>query len=513
MNGKGNPFLGDVFFTLVGSVVTMLLTIMSYAIAARILTTESFGQYMLLKRVTAFIIPCVALGLPTALTRWLAINRNKDQAEKMNYVIVVTSIIAISFIGFSVFMSNVPQQIGSLLLGAYWDQLYLPMIGLIVGMVVYYQVHAILRGNLSIRLVNYMNVLVVGLIPLMVFVLFGDFPFASLVYAIGATTACISLLFLLGQFKFPKAMTICSSSFIEHGKEALGYGIPRVPGVFISQLMLSLGSIILAKQNDANGVLAITAGLNIVLMGAAFVAPVGVVLLPRGAEMVGQNRKAELKILSSKLIVIVIYLGSLVLSQWMILGEEILRLWLNFNNQDIIVPAMIVSLAIPFYMAYEILRNLLDAVTSKPLNLVTQVTSMISLISLYFCFMIFCNNTTINVALSTLISIIIMGLLTVGFICQELKPSFAKKDLYDFIKGMFALIILTSIGHIIILNITTLTLFVQLIIITITELAITISFIYYLRYCKIDTFVLIIDYTKNILLRFFAKICDCSDGK
>ncbi|MFD0680806.1 MULTISPECIES: oligosaccharide flippase family protein [unclassified Paenibacillus] len=432
---KRSVLSSDIFWTLISTLLTTLLSLASYGIAARVLEASGMGEYMLIRRVTTVLVPLLMLGLPIALTRYLALAKKDDTKIRLQYTFATS--LPILFVLVIVLLGTLflPNKWGEMLLGTSWKMLGLPMMILIIGLCFHSFVFALYRGMLNIKFANFMTLINIGFVPFIV-LLIPQKNIAYIVSTIGFTMIAVSIIFLaniLKDFNFRGQFDIYS--YCRVFKQVMLYGLPRVPSFFVSAFLLSLGSIILANQGEMLGVVAITAGLNIIFMFSSAVSPIGIVLLPRGAELMMQGRKKELSYLSRNLILSTIHLSSLFFFLWMFKGPQILHIWLNINLNEQVILTMIVSLAFPFYMIYEVLRNLLDALSSKPLNTLTLSVALSVLLILY---KILSSsdliNSSMSLAIASAASLIVLGIMTIILVVLLLRPPFLFNDLIILLK-------------------------------------------------------------------------------
>jgi teichuronic acid biosynthesis glycosyltransferase TuaC len=343
----------------------VIATLLVYRLAAE-RGKEGLDAYVLARRAISFVHPLLMVGLAVGLPRMVAFTR--DPELRRAYLLASLRIILVLCAFLLMAGIFIPTTTAFVLLGAkVFDKLILPVTIMVLGLCLHTVTYSYLRGIQRMDQANYIQLLVLVVLPVLMFQVTDDLHALLLWTGLAWCLAPLPWLlpFLWGvPFKLAR----------EQRSALLRYGLPRIPGDLAFAALLSIPTILAAQRygTDMGGRvgLAITL-LNIV--GAAF-APISLLLLPQAAAMLGKGEFAELDVRIARLERTTMLVSTGMLIAVMAAIGYALPLYLHGVDTAPYVPICRgVFLAAPALAYFVALRSLLDAYHTSPRNGVNLV--------------------------------------------------------------------------------------------------------------------------------------------
>ncbi|HWA41175.1 MAG TPA: lipopolysaccharide biosynthesis protein [Gemmatimonadales bacterium] len=338
-------------------------------VAAAYAGPAGFGEFVVARRLIGWIqLPTLA-GMALGLTRSVAMTRARGQGEGewayLDAALLVagttTTVVVLALLCFSPVVAQLGMGDREL------AGLARAMAPGVAGLVLHAVAYGLLRGRRSMVSANALQAINLGMIPLLAFAIPG-LDIARLVLVTGAGQACIAVLVLIAIRRAGPAREPWRAIWQAPARELLRYGVPRIPGEFILGALTALP--VTAAAHYGGSVAAGQIGLGqsvLTLLGALF-APLGQVMLPSisarvaSGEVRGVERSIWLLVAAclglTFLGVIAIYL----LAPWLI------PFIFGAAFSGAVGPIRIMVLGAVPYVAYVVLRNVLDAIHAAPLN-------------------------------------------------------------------------------------------------------------------------------------------------
>lgn len=349
------------FLVLGGSILTLKLAAVYWG-------TAGFGEYVLGRRVIGFLQPAVLCGMGLAVTRQVAMARAEPGDGEWSWLdgalLITLSTIAVTCMALLAFSHQVA---GAFFGDASLAPLARGLTTCVAGLVLHYVAYAVLRGRHASNPANLLQAVNLGILPLIAFGLPGLQP-AMLLFWLGLAQLAVSTGALVALRRPGPALTSPGVTWERTGRELFKYGAPRVPGEFMLGALSTFP--VTAAAHDGGPVLAGQIGLGLsllTLVGSVFT-PLGILMLPSISARVAAG---EVKGLGAEIRrLTLICLGLTVLGT---IALELLAGWaipFVFGDEfaGAVQPIRIIGLAAIPYVAYVILRNVLDAIHAAPLN-------------------------------------------------------------------------------------------------------------------------------------------------
>jgi O-antigen/teichoic acid export membrane protein len=339
--------------------------------AAQVLGPQGFGEYTLCRRVIGLLQLPLMLGLGIATPRYLAIAtaRPDHREQRAHYVLagvgcalIVTLVVAVGF-------ALVPRLVATFFFGSQeFAVLVRPAMLALVGFAAHSVLYAVLRGQLRMRAANAFQFVNLGVVPIAVFALAPSKAEAVIAWlgSLWFALAGAGLVWAVGALV--RGSPVRAASLVLRARELLTFGLPRVPGEFALVALFSLPTIVVAHTTGIVQAGHLSFALSVLTMiGSAF-APIGQILLPRASAQVATGKVSRVRHDVVRLLAI----GMGLVSVGVLLAEIVARptvLWYLGPSYAPVVAVLrwILAGAIP-YVAYVLLRNVLDALSVRPMN-------------------------------------------------------------------------------------------------------------------------------------------------
>jgi O-antigen/teichoic acid export membrane protein len=196
------------------------------------------------------------------------------------------------------------------------------------------------------------------------------------------------------------------------------YGLPRVPANFALAGLFAVGPFLAPYFGSLKEAGYLAAGQSVLTAIGGGVAAFGLVALPRLAEMAMQGRQETIEEAVEGIITLVLHLGLFAMLQGLLWANEIVLAVLGSQYREVTPLMRVVLLALVPYLAYVMLRSVVDAVEDRAINtanlfLALVVTLVASVI------MVTIGWGTLGLAMSTTVGFMTLGASTVFYLMRR----------------------------------------------------------------------------------------------
>ena len=366
-------FRKDLLLTAFTSLLIALSNVLLYKLALITLGTSGFFEYSLSRRIIATVMPAMMIGFGVSVPRYVALySGNREQYQLFTGVFMLLVGIGIFFLMISTALRR------PLAYALFGDRDYASTIVPITFVMVGSALHAVCfgyyRGRLNMVVANLINIL--GMIVR---------PVSSMLLSKGSVESLFlihgSIIIVISSIVFilsGKAIGFVNlPRNIKHIKEALGYGVRRVPGDFALMALLGLPSIISVHVTGLEEAGMMAFCMTMVTVYGAIYSPVSTLLLPyvairsriEGMEAVKFQSINVVKysLISSVVLFVIIFIGA----DWLTykyLGSEFVKYsWM----------IKVTAFAGLLFSIYVSLRSVNDAIFSRAVNARSCIHSLV----------------------------------------------------------------------------------------------------------------------------------------
>jgi len=351
-------------FTELGVLMSGLAVV---SLMGRLLGVVALCEYLLLRRVLAWLQPAVQLGMGNALPRYIAYNADGPPSELRRYLAIslVLSGGLASLLACLLYFARRTLS-GWLFDSAHLQTLILPLGLMAVGLTIHGSAYGYFRGRLALIQANALQACNVVFVPLVVVVALAKTHSVALI--VGATGVITVLFSALVCTVLLRRGTAAQFGLGNGAGELLRYGLPRVPGDFALGGLLALGPLVATHFVPISSVTCLLLGISILSAVSASSTPVGALMLSKVSMMLAQDRREEVRTCLEYFLTAVIELSVFVCLQLIVLTPALLHAWVGRDFGAEATVAQIIMLAIPFYLIYGCLRGSVDAASITAYN-------------------------------------------------------------------------------------------------------------------------------------------------
>jgi O-antigen/teichoic acid export membrane protein len=354
----------DYLHTLAFELTVLVGQVLVYRLAATYWGTLGFGEYALLRRTLSLLQPAVMLGQAVALPRMLAWDAGAPPSRQKGYYVGALLLLACTLPVPIAMLALEPARASRLVFGSAEQAGLVPALTvLLAGVCLHVVGYSYLRGRFRQRAANWLQLLVIGLLPLAIF-LARDQTVGGLVTRLGLITLAIAgavTTALLVAGSHPVDVFACARSLAR-------FGVSRVPADFLHMALLGLPSLLVAHRNGVELGGQVAFAFSLVGMAGSAFWPIGLVLLPQASRLAAQGNSAELHRHVRALVVYGITGAVLVALTAEALASVGVRLFMGTGFGGAVPIVRVCLLAVPPYVMYMMLRSAVDALHDRALN-------------------------------------------------------------------------------------------------------------------------------------------------
>jgi O-antigen/teichoic acid export membrane protein len=358
----------DVGLTAVTQFATFAGGLLVISLLGRLLGPALLGEYLLVRRIAAWLKSGTEMGLGIALPRTVAHALQEPSGGREAYFAVDAACVGTAGITLGVVLYLGRTHFAEWFFGERMAMgLIVPLSLFLLGLLGHAAVYGYYRGRLAMARANAVEFIDLALIPVSATVFFWrTHSVAAVLSAIGAAT-------LLSAACFARNILRERSRDVpwharKRAAELLRYGLARVPGEFGSGALLSLGPIIASHFLPMAQVSSLLLGMSLLMAVSLGVTPLGLVLLSKVSMMLAQDRLAEIRVNLAFLLAAVLELSIFVCLQVVVFADTLIRTWVGDAFPGRMGVIRIVALAIPPFLFYVTLRSVIDATSVKAYN-------------------------------------------------------------------------------------------------------------------------------------------------
>jgi O-antigen/teichoic acid export membrane protein len=359
----------DYGLTFLTEFATMGSTLVALKLAADAWGASGFGEYMLARRTLALLQLPILCGMGVAVTRYVARARSaSDPAAEHHYFIGGVLFSVMTALAAAIILNVVPRPLATLFFGSpAYSSLVRALSLPIAGMALHGVAYGMFRGRVDMVRANCLQAINLGLVPPAVLAL----PRLSVVQVVtltGLVWCLIAGLAIGGIMRAVPSQAWNRRSVEAAARELLRFGGPRVPGEFALGALFALPVTVAAHYAGAAAAGFVGLGVSVLTMIGSIFAPLGQIVLPAvSALSVGQvapRLRKDAWRLTRFCLGIAAALAAVVE-----VGAPFFIPSLFGQEFEPAVPIIrIMAIAAVPYVAYVILRNVLDGLHVLPLN-------------------------------------------------------------------------------------------------------------------------------------------------
>ena len=362
---RSHPLLLDLGFTSAAQISLFASNLLLISLFARFLSATALAEYLLLRRVVAWLQSGVQLGLLVGIPRYVAHEAAAVEGKPETYFAAGAACLGVVAMTLGIILNLWPRDFSRLFFGSTQSAyLILPLALTLAGLALHTAVYGYFRGYLWMNSANLLQIWNMCLVPILALLTLVRFRSVALIVNVTgilmiSTSALVSVPAVRRAFKGGRF------ELVRPLKNLLNYGLARVPGDFVSAALPAVGPMIAAQYMPLSQVSPLLLGTSLLAATSISVAPLGTLLLSKVSTMAAQNRLEEIRLPLSYMMNGVLEISIFLGLQLMVFADVILQVWLGSGFHNAIPIVRILAFAVPFVLFPVALRSVIDAVSVK----------------------------------------------------------------------------------------------------------------------------------------------------
>ena len=357
-------------WTMLAEVVVMVSGVLLLKLAADLLGPLGFGEYTLTRRAIGLMYLPLVLGLGIAAPRYIAIARAGALPGHSGRTFAAAALlVGMTPPVVAVFLLNASPATASLMLfgTTSLEHLVRPASLALAGIALHSMVYAVYRGRSEMSFANAMQVVSLGAVPVAVFLMV-ERNAAAVLEATGVAWIGVSTIALLALALREQHEDRGTAGIRDHLSLLIKFGLPRVPGEFALVGLFAIPALIAVRFDGVVSAGQFSAAMSLVTIFSGAFTPIGLVVLPKASAMAAIGDIPGVRSLTTRILIA----GMLIAGVGVLLGEIAIPPLVAWYFGAAFLPAVpvfrVCLLAALPYVAYVLLRNVLDALDVRAVN-------------------------------------------------------------------------------------------------------------------------------------------------
>jgi O-antigen/teichoic acid export membrane protein len=413
-----SPFVRDVLISGLTALLTMGSLVLVTGWLAAGLGPAAFAVYALSRRVVSLAAAVAPAPLALALARAQA--GVLSERERDAYLWAGTLLGLLACVIFAAVGAAFPSFWARLLLtDARYAGVWLSILVMVAGTLVYSLVFAHLRGTSEIASANLWQLWALAVGPLIVVGLTASREPVTVILLLLAAVSLTALVPLVAWLARAVRRGIRPADVRLPLRALLRYSVPRVPGAAALACLSALGPFLAPYFGDLREAGYLVAAQSVLRVAELSTAGFGLVVLPKVSAMQARQQAHFLRERVEDLVGLVLHLGLFAACQLAIWAPEIVQAWLGPEYHDAVPVVRALLVALVPYLGFTLLRSVIDGIEERPVNVwnlyaALAFTTVLSLVSGLAGF------GAVGLALASAGGFALAGALTVTFLWRTL---------------------------------------------------------------------------------------------
>ena len=409
---KFSPFLKDIGVTTLTSVATIVSLIFVTRFLAKGLGPDEFGAYALARRIVAFIVPFSTLTMGVSLARYTALSGDWKQRQillsvALSIVIIMAVILSAPWFLWGKYLTELLFHHNK------YANLFYSSLFMIAGYGIYAVLYAFYRGTGNMNKANLLQFCVMSFIPLLISSIFANKGNAALMIVLMGVSFYLSIPPLWCNLKGIELAGI--ENIKKATKDLLIYGLPRAPGSLAFAGLLAMGPFFAPYFGSIDEAGYFVVGQSVFRIMESSVVAFGLVALPKVALLFEEGKEGFLAERIRDIIDLIIHLGLFIAIQTFIWSKFLVMVWLGPDYLESVTIMRILIISLAPYLAYVLLRSVIDAVEIKAVNALNLFIAL-GVGILLALIMAFSGMGVTGLAIGTMTGFFVLGILTVFYL-------------------------------------------------------------------------------------------------
>ncbi|WP_044401335.1 oligosaccharide flippase family protein [Lacinutrix sp. Hel_I_90] len=407
-----NKLSRDLFFSTAFSVLNVLFNMWLIKEAEFMLSAVALGVFLLMRRVSATFTNLSQLGTSQAIIRFVSVNKNNLEKKKVYFLISFLGwfVSVLILIGLYYFLG---EYLGNITYNENENsKMYMQLtLWYIAVLHLSYLVQPYFLTQRKIITYNLISTLNASVILLFVFYYFSKKPnLESILYSalfVMSVLQIVLMLYIIVKLKLYKIPSI--KELKQEWKPFYTYSIPRALITFSDMFLLTIGSLLISKENTVIASFLIALVLaRMVLVVLQPVSKLSSVII--GNDNVIKKQQQAINLMTGAIVYLTL-LFVVLLSTWL---DVLLRYWLTNPETitDVLYAFGFIAFGLIPYAFFQGLKGIIEIKYFKPYNLYSLVLA-IALHVILFLVLRRYYDTLLSLSISLAIAFVSLGITTV----------------------------------------------------------------------------------------------------
>jgi O-antigen/teichoic acid export membrane protein len=391
---------------------------------------EEFGAYSITRRIVTTILPFSTLAMGIGLARYLGIAKN-ESSKRSAYLLGAVGIV-LSFTLLTITIGLILSPWLSYLIFQHdgYESLFRALLFMIAGCSIYTILYSYYRGIGKMKLANLWQLGVMACGFLLVSILFSHTGNAALIITLFGILYMITIFFVVCYSFNAYRIIQHPKRIIKVTKELFRYGWARTPAGLTFGGLLSIGPLLAPHFGSLKDAGYLVVGQSLFRIVESSVVAFGLVALPKIARLYSEKKEGFIKERLIDLFTFLFQIGLFATLHLCLWSDLIVQAWLGSAYQQAAPLMRIIVLALIPYLAYVMLRSVIDAVEVKAVNSLNLFISLIIGTGAALFLAIIGTGVT-GLAIGTMAGFWILGVLTVKYLSRRYSISIQKSFLWN----------------------------------------------------------------------------------
>lgn len=440
---KISPFIKDIILTTLTSLLSVISAVIVTRLLAEGLGPRDFGAYSLSRRLLGLIAPISVMGMDIALTRYIAVTKTSSTREQYFFSGLVIGVSPGLVLLFGCWLYS-PFFTQLIYKDHAYQSLFIATLFLVVSYTFYIVLYAYYRGSGKINQANLWQVGVVGIGPVLIVSFLASSGQVSLIILLLGMLflcACIPIFYYVYRSVISGLLRTIK---LNHFKNLLEYGLPRVPAGFALAGILGVGPFLAPHVGLIQDAGYLSAAQGILLIVQSGVVAFGLVALPKIAQLATSDEYEYLRTIVEDTLSFLLHLGIFATLHLLLWCDVIVNLLLGAQYREVVPIMRILMFALIPYLGYVLLRSIVDAVEKKAFNTLNLFLSF-GVTLILDVFLVIIGAGTKGLAWGTTIGLITLGILTTRFLWLRYQLDYQKFQLKEAVLINLCLILIAVV--------------------------------------------------------------------
>ena len=361
-----HPFVFDVLTTGLAQFAILAANLIMVGFVGKKMGVVMLGEYLLVKRVSGWLLSASQLGLSIALPRQIAHTIKDEETRAKQYFVAALAVVVIFVTSLGLVAALNAQRVARLCFGSENRELVYAMVLILLGTSVHSMVFGYFRGLQRVQMANFVALGGLAVVPMLA--LGATHKLHSVPMLMGATGLGVGIASVLWALPKIAAVQQVRRHFVSDARQLLTYGIARIPGEFAMGGLLTLGPVLASHYVNMTQNSYLLLGITCLSMAGVAFSPVGIVLLARISHLLGAGKLLAVNEYVGHMRSAVLQISLVVVVQGLIFARPLVLWWLGPSSVAGVPVIRVVMLAIPAYTYFLALRSVVDAASEVAYN-------------------------------------------------------------------------------------------------------------------------------------------------